>query len=302
MRFLSLLFTGILLASPGWYFITIQLKYVSTIESLFYRFMLAGLLLEIVRRFSKELPPPQMTPRLWILILLQGILFFGVNFWCVYEASNYMISGLVPTLPAIIFVPALFIERFIAQQKIPPIKILGSAFAILGIFFLFFDEVISFNSTNLFGLMLVFFSLFFTLGGSEIAKHMTQVKKIPVLWLTSRTLLSGALFFFVVILTGPGFSPLPNEAEFFLSLLYLIVFVTCLLYFLHTYMVKNFGVSSASFLWVLIPSACLFISTLFEGYVWTIMTTAGLLCIVLGAFLFYSQQINLKQKLMMRNR
>lgn len=302
MRFLFLLFTGVLLAGPGWYFITIQLKYVSTIESLSYRFILSGLLLEVVRRFSKEPSPPPMHPNLWALTLLQGVLFFGINFWCVYEASKHMISGLVPTLPAIIFVPALFIERFIGQQKIPPIKILGSAFAILGIFFLFFDEIISFDTTHLFGLMLVFFSLFFTLGGSEIAKHMTQVKKIPILWLTSRTLISGGLFFLVIILSGPGFSPLPNEAEFFLSLLYLIVFVTCLLYFLYTYMVKNFGVSSASFLWVLIPSACLFASTLFEGYEWTIMTTAGLLCIFLGAFLFYSQQMNLKQKLMMRNR
>lgn len=297
MRFLTLLFTGLLLASPGWYFITIQLKYVSTIESLFYRFILAGLLLEIVRRFSNEPPPPQMNLRLWALTLTQGVLLFGLNFWCVYEASKHMISGLIPALPAIIFVPALLIERFIAQQKIPLIKIWGSAFALLGIFFLFFHEITTFDTAHLFGLMFVFFSIFFTLGGSEIAKHLTQVKKVPVLWLTSRTLLTGGLFFLMITMAGPGFSPLPNEGEFFLSLVYVVVFVTCLLYFLHIYMVKNFGVSSASFLWVLLPGACLFVSTLFEGYIWTIMTTAGLLCILLGAFLFHSQQMNLKQKL-----
>lgn len=298
MRFLLLLFTGLLFASPGWYFITIQLKYVSTIESLFYRFILAGLLLEIVRRFSNEPQPPQMNPRLWTLTLIQGILLFGLNFWCVYEASKHMISGLIPALPAIIFVPALLIERFIAQQKIPSIKIWGSAFALLGIFFLFFHEIITFDTAHLFGLILVFFSIFFTLGGSEVAKHLTQVKKVPVLWLTSRSLLMGGLFFLMIVMVGPGFSPLPNEGEFFFSLVYLVVFVTCLLYFLHMYMIKNFGVPSASFLWVLLPGACLFVSTLFEGYVWTIMTTAGLLCIVLGAFLFYYQQMNLKQKLM----
>ncbi|MBX9621695.1 MAG: DMT family transporter [Alphaproteobacteria bacterium] len=298
MRFLLLLFAGLLLASPGWYFITIQLKYVSTIESLFYRFILAGFLLEIVRRFSNESPPLQMNLRLWILTSTQGILLFGLNFWCIYEASKHMISGLIPALPAIIFVPALFIERFIVQQKIPHIKIWGSAFALLGIFFLFFHEITTFDTSHLFGLMLVFFSIFFTLGGSEVAKHLTQVKKVPILWLTSRTLLMGGLFFLMIVMIGPGFSPLPNEGEFFVSLLYLIVFVTCLLYFLHMYMIKNFGVPSASFLWVLLPSACLFVSTLFEGYVWTTMTTAGLLCIILGAFLFYSQQMNLKQKLM----
>lgn len=297
MRFLALLFTGILLASPGWYFITIQLKYVSTIESLFYRFILAGLFLEIVRRFSNEPHPPQMNPRLWTLTVTQGILLFGLNFWCVYEASKHMISGLIPALPAIIFVPALFIERFIEQQKIPPIKIWGSAFALLGIFFLFFHEITTFDTTHFFGLMLVFCSVFFTLGGSEVAKYLTQVKKVPVLWLTSRTLLMGGLFFLMIIMAGPGFSAVPNETEFFFSLVYLVLFVTCLLYFLHIYMVKNFGVPSASFLWVLLPSACLFVSTLFEGYVWTIMTTAGLLCIVLGAFLFHSQKMNLKQKL-----
>ncbi|MDK3160851.1 EamA family transporter [Kamptonema cortianum] len=136
---------------------TIQLKYVSTIESLFYRFILAGLLLEIVRRFSNETPPAQMNPRLWTLTLTQGILLFGLNFWCVYEASKHMVSGLIPALPAIIFVPALFIERFIAQQKIPPTKIWGSALAVLGIFFLFFHEITAFDTAYLFGLMLVFF-------------------------------------------------------------------------------------------------------------------------------------------------
>lgn len=297
MRFSLLLFTGLLLASPGWYFITIQLKYVSTIESLFYRFILAGLLLEIFRRFSNDSRPPQMNSHLWALILIQGVLLFGFNFWCVYEASKHMVSGLIPALPAIIFVPALLIERFIAQQKIPPIKIWGSASALLGIFFLFFHEIMAFDRAYLSGLMLVFCSVFFTLGGSEVAKHLTQVKKVPVLWLTSRTLLIGGLFFLMIVMAGPGFSPLPNETEFFFSLVYLVVFVTCLLYFLHIYMVKNFGVSSASFLWVLLPGACLFVSTLFEGYVWTTMTTAGLLCIVFGAFLFHSQQINLKQKL-----
>ena len=150
MRFLTLLFTGLLLASPGWYFITIQLKYVSTIESLFYRFILAGLLLEIVRRFSNESRSPQMNSHLWVLTLIQGVLLFGFNFWCVYEASKHMISGLIPALPAIIFVPALLIERFIAQQKIPSIKICGSAFAILGIFFLFFHEITTLPISNSF--------------------------------------------------------------------------------------------------------------------------------------------------------
>ncbi|MBL8677071.1 MAG: hypothetical protein JNJ47_06610, partial [Alphaproteobacteria bacterium] len=104
-----------------------------------------------------------------------------------------------------------------------------SAVALLGIFFLFFHEITTFDTTHLFGLMLVSFSMFFTLGGSEIAKYLTQVKEIPVLWLTSRTLLMGGLFFLMITMAGPGFSPLPNEMEFFFSLVYLVLFVTFLL-------------------------------------------------------------------------
>ncbi|MBY0293502.1 MAG: hypothetical protein K2W92_09495 [Alphaproteobacteria bacterium] len=67
------------------------------------------------------------------------------------------------------------------------------------------------------------------------------------------------------------------------------------MFLLHTYMVKTYGVSTASFLWVLLPAACLCVSALFEGYVWTLSTAIGLLCIVFGAILNYGNVNILKR-------
>lgn len=286
-RFLLILFTGLLLASPGWYLVTLQLKYVSTEESLLFRFILAAVFLEIVRRIIKETPPKKLNAQTWRMIILQGVFLFGVNFWFCYEASKHMISGLIPVLPATIFVPAMIIEKLIFQYKIPNVKIIGSVFAISGIFFLFYQDIISIEISHLYGLMLVFFSIFFTLGGTQIARNLMQQQKLPICWLTSRALFFGGLFFFLMTFFGRGFSELTTEGEFIYSLLYLSIFVTGTLFLLHTYMVKNYGVSTASFLWVLLPAVCLGVSAVFEGYVWTLLTFIGLLCIIFGAILNY---------------
>lgn len=287
MRFLIILIVGLVFASPGWYLVTLQLKYISSEESLFYRFILAAIFLEIVRRFIKEETPQKLDLKTWGMVLAQGIFLFGINFWLCYEASRHMISGLIPALPAIIFVPAMLIERLTSQNKIPFTKIIGSFFAVFGIFLLFYKAIMAIEISYLFGLMLVFFSIFFTLGGTQIAKTLVQKKEIPAFWVTSRALFFGGLFFSLTIFFGKGFSMFSIENEFVFSLLYLSIFVTGTLFFLHTYMVKNYGVSTASFLWTLLPAACLSVSAVFEGYVWTVSSILGITCIILGATLNY---------------
>lgn len=262
-RFFIFLIVGLAFASPGWYLVTFQLKYISSEESLFYRFILAAIFLEIVRRIVKEESPQKLSLQTWGMIVAQGIFLFGINFWLAYEATKHMISGLVPALPAIIFVPAMIIERFTSQNKIPSTKIIGSICAVFGIFLLFSKAIMAVEISHLFGLMLVFFSVFFTLGGTQIAKNLVQEKKIPAFWVTSRALFFGGLFFSFTIFLGKGFSGFSSENEFVFSLLYLSIFVTGTLFCLHTYMVKNYGVSTASFLWTLLPAMSLSVSAVF---------------------------------------
>lgn len=286
-KFLLFLFLGLIVASPGWYLVTIQLKYISIEESLFFRFILAAGFFEIIRKTIKEPSPQIITGRIWSKIILQGLFLFGINFWLCYEASKHMISGFIPVLPAIIFVPAMIIERLTSQCKIPPIKIIGSCVASLGVFLLFYQDIMAIKISYLYGLALVFFSTFFTLGGTQIARTLIQRENIPPLWLTSRALGFGSLFFLLMITFATGFSGFPLEQEFLLSLFYLSIFVTGTVFLLHTSMVKTYGVSTASFLWALVPGACLTVSAIFEGYIWTLSTVIGLAFILLGTILNY---------------
>ncbi len=117
-----------------------------------------------------------------------------------------MISGLIPALPAIIFVPAMIIERLTSKNKIPPSKIMGSFFAIFGIFLLFYQDIITVQISHLYGFLLVFISIFFTLGGTQIAKMLINQQKLPVFWLTSRTLFVGGCLFLFPIFLGKRIS------------------------------------------------------------------------------------------------
>lgn len=286
-KFFFFLVIGLILASPGWYLVTIQLKYVSIEEGLFFRFLLAAGFLEIVRRSIKQHSPPTISKKIWGLIILQGLFLFGINFWLCYEASKHMISGLIPVLAAVIFVPAMIIERFTKQCMIPNIKIIGSFIAVFGIFLLFYQDILAVQRSHLYGLLLAFFSTFFTLGGTQIARTLIQQHNIPSIWLTSRALLCGSLFFLFLIFFEKGLFEFSLEGEFIYSLLYLSFGVTGVIYLLHTSMIKAYGLSTASFLWTLVPGACLTISAIFEGYNWTLSTTLGLFLIIVGATLNY---------------
>ena len=87
-RFLIFLLIGLIFASPGWYLVTLQLKYVSSEESLFYRFILAAFFIEIVRRIIKEEPPQKLNMQTWGMILAQGYFYLGLTFGFVMKLQN----------------------------------------------------------------------------------------------------------------------------------------------------------------------------------------------------------------------
>ncbi|MBY0292386.1 MAG: DMT family transporter [Alphaproteobacteria bacterium] len=287
IKFFLLILTGLCIASPAWYLVSFQLKYISTVESLFYRFIIAAFFIELCRHLISEKTPERLSLKVWGLLVAQGICFFGINFLFLYEASKHMISGLIPVFPAILFVPAMIIDRLTSREKVSWEKIVGSCAACFGLFLLFYDEVINVDSSHLYGCLLGCISIIFTLGGTYISKKIFKEYNLPLLWVTARALFFGAIFFLFLILFNNGFSGFSVENDFLFSLLYLAIGVTVSIMLLHTYMVKHYGAASASFLWALVPTATLFISALFEGYVWTFATIGGLLCIIFGALLNY---------------
>lgn len=294
-KLIFIIFAGLLLSAPAWYFVTLQLQYVSSQESLFYRFIIAGLFIEGFRRMVEPDPAPELPYIAWGLLALQGIFLCGINFWFMYEASHHMVSGLIPVLPAILFVPALALEWWTTRKPIPVLKILGSFIALAGVFLLFLDEIMSFDKTQLYGLFLAFISAIFTFSGTLIAKKLLLDYKAPPFWLTSRAFLFGCLFFLVFVLMGDGFKPFPLETDFLVSLFHVSLIASGFVFLLHSYLTKHYGIVSGSFLWTLVPAACLTVSGIYEGYVWTSTTIVGLLFIVAG-FLLNHNLFMLSQK------
>lgn len=103
IKFFLLILAGLCIASPAWYLVSFQLKYISTVESLFYRFIIAAFFIELCRHLISEKNPEKLSLKVWGLLVAQGICFFGINFWFLYEASKYMVSGLIPAFPAIFY-------------------------------------------------------------------------------------------------------------------------------------------------------------------------------------------------------
>ena len=89
-----------------WFAIKFQLGQVDPLVSVGYRFLIAGLLLivfSLVRKLNLR-----FTLREHLLMILQGIILFGFNYWLVYLAETKLASGIV----AIIFSFSIFTNIF----------------------------------------------------------------------------------------------------------------------------------------------------------------------------------------------
>ena len=83
-----------------WYVIKFQLGVVSPIMSVAYRFFAAGLLLCFICLLAGYKMRFKLQQH--ILFFLLGVSLFGINYWLVYAAEQYLTSGLIAVMFSLI--------------------------------------------------------------------------------------------------------------------------------------------------------------------------------------------------------
>ena len=265
-----------------WLAITFQLGKVAPEASVFYRFLLASLLV-FAYCMARRLPL-RYTWKQHLWIALMGVLMFGVSYVFVYFAEQHVVSGLVAVGYSASPLLGMLGMRIFFGTPMTLKVIVGSLLGIVGITLVFAPELAKFgggDGNTVLGAGYTAAAVILSALGSIVAQR-NQRASMPLWQPMAWGMLYGALFSLgATLATGKalGFEP---TAGYVLSLVYLAVFGSVVAFAGYLTLLQRIGAAKSGYIGVMTPIVALVISALFEGFRWHALTWAGIAISVAG--------------------
>ena len=264
-----------------WFAIKFQLGHVDPLVSVVYRFLIAGMLLmtySAVQRLNLR-----YTVREHLLMMLQGMILFGFNYWLVYLAETSLASGVVAILFSFSIFTNIFFNYLLLKGKIRKEVMVGAVLGIAGTLLIFSHElktveelVIGYKA-----LLFCFGSIVLASMGNILSKY-NQTRKLPVIQTNAFSMTYGSLAMMMMVpLSGRSFS-FEASLPYISSLLYLSVFGSIVAFTLYLKLVGDIGPDRAGYTTLIAPVIALIISSFFENYQWGLAVVTGILLLFAG--------------------
>jgi drug/metabolite transporter (DMT)-like permease len=264
-----------------WLAIRFQLGRVPPEASVFYRFLLAALLIFAWRALRREKLGLSQREHAWIA--LQGIFMFSASYLCVYYAEQHVVSGLVAIgYSASPLLAMLGMRAFFGTPMTRPV-IAGSLLGIVGISLVFGPEIAAWKAGGEIVVGTIFTALAVVLSsfGSLVA-HRNQQHDYALWPSMSWGMLYGSLCSLAVTLVLGKPLLFDLTVPYVASLLYLSVLGSIVTFAAYLTVMKRVGAARAGYIGVMTPVVALVISAAFEGFHWHALTFAGIVVTVLG--------------------
>jgi drug/metabolite transporter (DMT)-like permease len=268
-----------------WFVIKFQVDSTSPIVGVFYRFLLATILMFIINIvfIKKNLRYPWAIHKFF---MLQGLFNFCLNYILTYISEKHINSGLVAlTFTALIYFNMLGM-RVIFKREISKNVIYGAVLGFIGIFFLFWKEIVNFNADQftLFGIVIGIIATFCASIGNMFA-YKNHILKIPVMTFNAYGMLYGTIFSLIIgLIRGENFT-FPTTHSFMFSLLYLSLFGTVIAFWAYQTLVGTLGADRAAYTSIISPVIAVLISIIFENTFFTPQLFIGIILCFLGNLL-----------------
>lgn len=279
----------VLIWGSTWIGIKYQLGVVDPMSSIAHRFALSTLLLLLYLLVTRR--SLRLEARHHPFLLLQGLCLFSGNYYFVYHAEMVLASGLVAVVFAGIMMFNVFNAAIFLGTPIHAGVVVGGLVGLAGMATVFWPELDALNLTDA-----NFVALLYCLAGTALASFgniiaaRNKLYDVPLLvgnvWAMGYG--AAAMYLAALVLGKPiGFD---WSAPYVLSLLYLVVFGSVIAFWAYLTLVGNIGPERAGYANLVFPLVALAISTVLEGYQWTIMAVCGLGLVVLGNWLVMRSQ------------
>ncbi len=276
--------------SPTWYLIKFQLGYVDPLVSVFYRFIIASIIIFIFLIIKKSNLKFSINHHAWFLFF--GICLYSINYVFFYLSNTYLISA----FPAIVFSTVVIMnilgEKFYFKKK-PSFKtIIGATIGMIGIVIIFNDEIFNFSlseGTHI-GLSLALIGTFCASTGNMVHQRNLN-NNFPPIQTIAYAMLYGSFVTFLVTQVYGAELLFENSISYISSLLYLAIFGSIFAFISYLKLLEKVGPGRAGYVGVVMPVLALIISTIFEKLEWHTDLIIGLPILMIGAVLVINQKI-----------
>lgn len=286
MQNAALFIITVLIWGTSWIAIAWQIGPVPVGVSVFYRFVLAAVLLMAVLALTGKLKRPV----LWRYVALQGLCLFSLNFVALYNATALISSGLVAVVFSLASIFNAVNGRVFFGDRIAPRFVFAGAFGCVGLTLLFWEDLaISLDWDTVYGVGWAGLgTLIFSLG--NMASRANGAIGVPTVIANGWGMAIGALvLLLLIVLTGQPLI-IPTEPQYLLALIYLAVFASVVGFTTYLLLVERIGSAQAGYATVVFPVVALAVSTVLEDYQWTPTALAGVLLTMIGNIIMFARR------------
>lgn len=284
MNYIWLYAITVLIWGSSWFAITFQIGVVDEVVAVFFRFLLAAVLLIVFCIATNR--HLRFSLRDHGFMFVQGICLFCVNYVLIYYATAYISSGLVAVAFSTLVILNILNAAIFLKRPIRPVVLLGAVIGLIGIALVFSHELVAAQQTMntkaiLTGLVLVLTAAYSASLGNIISAR-NQSVGIPVVQANAFGTFYGSVILLVYGLVVGAQFDIDWTWPFTASLLYLCVFGTIIAFGAYLSLVGKIGADKAAYAMVLFPIVALLISTVFEGFEWSPLALLGVALVVVG--------------------
>lgn len=274
----------VLIWGSTWFAITLQLDIVHPIWSVAYRFALAAILLIIFCVLTRR--RLHFTWQDHGFMALQGVLLFSLNYILFYFAIEHLTSGLVAVVFSTIVFMNIMNGALLFSTPVRGRVVAGASLGLVGITLVFWPELAGFEVSSA-GFRSIGLSIVATWVASlgNMAALRNQRRGLPVVESNAFGMAYGAAF--TVAAAAIIGAELRFEWSFGYvgSLVYLAVFGSVVAFGCYISLLGRIGADRAAYAGVLFPIVALGVSTLLEGYHWSVPALIGVGMVLAGNLL-----------------
>ena len=281
MSNLFLYSVAVLIWGSTFFAIEFQLGVVEPEVSIFYRYLMAAVLLFAWSRFRGLSVRFNLREHGWFLLL--GLFLFCLNYILAYRAQIYITSALNAIAFSMIVWINIINARLFFGVKSGRRVLFGSILGVAGMITLFAPQVgsISLSDSIFYGSLLAISGAIVASFGNMVSQG-AQKRKLPVIQSNAWGMLYGA------VLTG-AFALIDGKplnfdwsVGYVTSLLYLTVFGSVLAFGAYLTLLGRIGAHKAGYAMVMFPVVALILSALFEGLAIDASVVAGTILVLAG--------------------
>jgi drug/metabolite transporter (DMT)-like permease len=278
---LQLFIAAVAIWGSTWLAITFQLGKVPPEASVFYRFLLASVIV-FAYCLARRLPLRyRLREHLWIALL--GILMFSVSYIFVYYAEQHVVSGLVAVGYSASPMLGLIGMRVFFGTPMTRLLVLGSILGMVGIALVFWPEFAKLQGDRetALGALHTVIAVVVSAFGAIVAQR-NQRAALPLWQSMAWGMFYGSVFSLAVTLATGQRLDFEATMPYVLSLVYLAVLGSILAFAAYLTLLHRVGAARAGYIGVMVPIVALVISALFEKFQWHALTWVGIAVSVAG--------------------